>query len=392
MDSNHSMEKTSNKLNIQPKEAELLTKEQLEFNLLLDRMNRAEAKIQSERQFLDSLLDECITKVYPVHLDFIKLDLQIIEELFTYFKNTKFSAIRRRSFTDYINEKIDYILFCPNGLNEEQNVRLLEIQKEIYKVEEEKKTKKDKLFDAEMEFEMMRGQLEVELIERGFNIDLSGLKMEMTPEEINSFVEDKIRNYIPGESKYKDTRQDKKKSKKQIEREVKEAEIEELKGKSLSSIYKSLAKIIHPDLEQNPEKRIQKEQWMKMLTVAYDKKDLKTLLEIELEWAKGESDHIESIALDKLKLYNEMLRSQVQEMEIAAATAYNEQKYGLLLYFTDGPYKLKRWRPVFSTKPLHDRIRNSEIILEILERHDLRTKKLIDLVIKDHQHSLSNEW
>jgi len=386
------MKTTPNKLNIQPKEAELLTKEQLEFNLLLDRMNKAEAKIQIERQFLDTLLEECISKVYPVHLDFIKLDLQIIEELFTYFKNTKLSASRRRSFTDYINEKIDFILFCPNGMNDDQAIRILEIQKEIYKAEEEKKTKKDKLFEAEMEFEILRGQLELELIERGFIIDLSELKMEMSSEEINNFVEDKIRNYGNGNSQNRNTQQHKKKSKKQIEKETKEAEIEELKGKSLSSIYKSLAKIIHPDLEQNPEKRNQKEQWMKMLTVAYEKKDLKTLLEIELEWAKGESDHIETIALDKLKLYNQMLRSQVQEMEIAAATVYNEQKYGLLLYFTDGPYKLKRWRPVFSTKPLMDRIRNSEIILEILEKQDIKTKKLIDLVIKDHQQTYNSEW
>jgi len=386
------MKTTPNKLNIQPKEAELLTKEQLEFNLLLDRMNKAEAKIQIERQFLDTLLEECISKVYTVHLDFIKLDLQIIEELFTYFKNTKLSASRRRSFTDYINEKIDFILFCPNGMNDDQAIRILEIQKEIYKAEEEKKTKKDKLFEAEMEFEILRGQLELELIERGFIIDLSELKMEMSSEEINNFVEDKIRNYGNGNSQNRNTQQHKKKSKKQIEKETKEAEIEELKGKSLSSIYKSLAKIIHPDLEQNPEKRNQKEQWMKMLTVAYEKKDLKTLLEIELEWAKGESDHIETIALDKLKLYNQMLRSQVQEMEIAAATVYNEQKYGLLLYFTDGPYKLKRWRPVFSTKPLMDRIRNSEIILEILEKQDIKTKKLIDLVIKDHQQTYNSEW
>jgi len=386
------MKTTPNKLNIQPKEAELLTKEQLEFNLLLERMNKAEAKIQIERQFLDTLLEECISKVYPVHLDFIKLDLQIIEELFTYFKNTKLSASRRRSFTDYINEKIDFILFCPNGMNDDQAIRILEIQKEIYKAEEEKKTKKDKLFEAEMEFEILRGQLELELIERGFIIDLSELKMEMSSEEINNFVEDKIRNYGNGNSQNRNTQQHKKKSKKQIEKETKEAEIEELKGKSLSSIYKSLAKIIHPDLEQNPEKRNQKEQWMKMLTVAYEKKDLKTLLEIELEWAKGESDHIETIALDKLKLYNQMLRSQVQEMEIAAATVYNEQKYGLLLYFTDGPYKLKRWRPVFSTKPLMDRIRNSEIILEILEKQDIKTKKLIDLVIKDHQQTYNSEW
>jgi hypothetical protein len=277
-------------------------------------------------------------------------------------------------------------------MNDDQAIRILEIQKEIYKAEEEKKTKKDKLFEAEMEFEILRGQLELELIERGFIIDLSELKMEMSSEEINNFVEDKIRNYGNGNSQNRNTQQHKKKSKKQIEKETKEAEIEELKGKSLSSIYKSLAKIIHPDLEQNPEKRNQKEQWMKMLTVAYEKKDLKTLLEIELEWAKGESDHIETIALDKLKLYNQMLRSQVQEMEIAAATVYNEQKYGLLLYFTDGPYKLKRWRPVFSTKPLKDRIRNSEIILEILEKQDIKTKKLIDLVIKDHQQTYNIEW
>ena len=75
-------------------------------------------------------------------------------------------------------------------------------------------------------------------------------------------------------------------------------------------------------------------------------------------------------------------------MELQSITVYNDTKYVLLTYFAGGPYNLKRWRPSFSIKHLQQKKRNSEIILEILEKQDLNTKKLVDKVIKDHQRGM----
>ncbi len=375
-------------LSIQPRETEALSKEQNEFNVLLDRMKRAELKIEAEKATLDVLLSECISKVYPLHKEVNQLDFQVVIELHKHFVATPFSAIRRRAFIDFITEMIDNILFSPHGLNEEQTFKITEIHNNLNEVLESKKSKREAKMDKEFDFEVMRCELEEHLFEKGFVIDLGGLNINMTEDEINSFIDEKIKNYSAGSFNSKATKKEPKKTKKQLEKEAREKEIEELKGKSLSTIYKSLAKILHPDLEQDAVKKLQKEEWMKKLTVAYEKKDLKTLLEIELEWAKGETDRIQSLTRDKLDLYNEMLRSQVQEMELQAATVYNDNKYVLLTYFAGGPFNLRRWRPAFSIKNLKQKKMNSEIVLEILEKQDENTKKLVDRVIKDHKRSM----
>ncbi len=390
MDSNNNKtvdDKTIYGLAVQQSEKEALSIEQVTFNTLLDRMKKAELKIEAEKASLDILLSECVSKVYPVHQEVIRLDFQVINELYTYFNATSFSAIRRRAFIDFLSEMIDNILFSPHGLNNEESEKIISIHEEINK-SSTKKSKKSEAMAKEFEFEMLISDLKLDLFVKGFNIDLSDLTIDMSEEEINLRIEEKIKNYSESNSNPFSTKKESKKTKKQLEKEAKEKEIEELKGKSISSIYKSLAKILHPDLEQNEEKKLQKEEWMKKLTVAYEKKDLKTLLEIELEWAKGETDRIQSLSRDKLNLYNEMLRSQVQEMELQAATVYNDNKYILLAFFAGGLFNLKRWRPSFSIKHLQQKKRNSEIILEILEKQDLNTKKLVDKVIKDHQRGM----
>jgi hypothetical protein len=369
---------------IQPGEAATLTKEQQEFNFLLNRMQKAELKLEEERALLDTLLAECISKVYPLHKQVMLIDFQVVVELHKYFQHTPLSALRKKAFSDLLKDMIELIINSPNGLSKEQLATLEEINDTILTAFQKKRSKKQEALNKEEEFINLQITLENELYSKGFNIDLSDLKIDMSPEEINRHIEEKLRNYIPkghGASK------DGKKTKKQLAQEEKQREIEELKGKSLSVMYKTLVKILHPDLEQDPEKKIQKEHWMKMLTVAYEKKDLKSLLEIELEWAKGETTNIQSITAEKLALYNEMLLQQAQELEKQVLTVGNENKYELLSYFTNGTYHMQRWRPAFSIKKLDQKRRNSEIILEVVERHDEKTKKLIDKVLKDRRQS-----
>ncbi len=381
-------DKTIYGLVIQLPATETLSKEQLTFNTLLDRMKKAELKMEAEKASLDILLSECLSKVYPVHQEVNQLDFHVVNELYIYFKATSFSGIRKKVFIDFISEMIDAILLSPHGLNEEQANKIISIHEDINTVSSTKKSKKAEAKTKELEFEWLISEMELDLFENGYVIDLSDLTIEMTEIEINVRVEEKIKNYTNRSFDKNFSKKEPKKTKKQLEKEARDKEIEVLKGKSISSIYKSLAKIIHPDLEQDLDKKLQKEEWMKKLTVAYEKKDLKTLLEIELEWAKGETDRIRSLTIDKLNLYNEMLRSQVQEMELQAATIYNDNKYILLTYFAGGPFYIKRWRPSFSIKHLQQKKRNSEIILEILEKQDANTKKLVDKVLKDHQREM----
>jgi hypothetical protein len=105
------------------------------------------------------------------------------------------------------------------------------------------------------------------------------------------------------------------KSKKQLEKEKKEKEIEEVKNRSIGTIYKQLAKILHPDLEPDEDLKIEKQEYMKQLNVAYKNKDIHTLLKLEMLWINKVENSKGNLTEDKLKIYIEVLKEQVKQLE-----------------------------------------------------------------------------
>lgn len=88
-----------------------------------------------------------------------------------------------------------------------------------------------------------------------------------------------------------------------------------MQKRSLNTIYKQLAKTFHPDLEPDNEKKKQKEELMKKLTVAYEKSDLYMLLSLELEWMNNSGGIAKSHSDEQLKIYNLILKDQVEELQ-----------------------------------------------------------------------------
>lgn len=103
--------------------------------------------------------------------------------------------------------------------------------------------------------------------------------------------------------------------------------IEELQKKSMNAIYKQLAKTLHPDLELDPEKKARKEEQMKRLTVAYENRDLPTLLELEQEWIDSSERYSSIESLDQLKIYNTILREQIEIIKDRMAMQLLHPKY-----------------------------------------------------------------
>ena len=83
------------------------------------------------------------------------------------------------------------------------------------------------------------------------------------------------------------------KSARQLKREEKARQAEEMRKRSIASMYKQLARAVHPDLEQDAERRRQKETVMQELTAAYRNNDLHTLLRLELEWIRREEGDLD---------------------------------------------------------------------------------------------------
>lgn len=90
---------------------------------------------------------------------------------------------------------------------------------------------------------------------------------------------------------------------------------EEARRRTVVSIYKQLAKALHPDLEQDPAIRERKHTLMQELTKAHREGDLHTLLRLELEWVKREEGDLERLGDEKLAIYSELLEEQVADLQ-----------------------------------------------------------------------------
>ena len=101
---------------------------------------------------------------------------------------------------------------------------------------------------------------------------------------------------------------------------VQAEQVEEARKRTLSTIYKQLAKVLHPDLESDPVKREQKHHLMQELTTAYKAGDMHTLLRLELAWIHREEDHLDRLTNEKLKVYIELLREQVANLRQEVAS------------------------------------------------------------------------
>ena len=123
----------------------------------------------------------------------------------------------------------------------------------------------------------------------------------------------------------------KKKTAKQAESEKMQKAVEEMKQKNISTIYKQLAKLFHPDLEQDAERKIEKEILMKELVAAYEAKNLHTLLTLELKWIHKETDHLESLTEEKLTIYLQILREQASGLEYQKISIFQQPQYATLV-------------------------------------------------------------
>lgn len=127
----------------------------------------------------------------------------------------------------------------------------------------------------------------------GFDVDIEDInKTTFNSEEEKQAHKEKYKDFF---EKYKEqeskefedyfnkrTKKEKQKSKAQLDKESKLAEAEKLLNTDINKLFKDLAKLIHPDLELDPELRSKKENLMKELSNARDNSDIADILRIKM--------------------------------------------------------------------------------------------------------------
>lgn len=126
------------------------------------------------------------------------------------------------------------------------------------------------------------------------------------------------------------------KTKKERYKEEKERLLEALRKKDLSQLYRQLAKIFHPDLEQDPTRIIEKEELMKQLVLAKEQGDLMTMLQLEMNWIEQE----QHLSTDKLLLYSTTLKEQIKDLQNQINALYHHPRYEFLLGFAKSPQSI----------------------------------------------------
>ncbi|HEV2916666.1 MAG TPA: hypothetical protein VGW78_02870 [Candidatus Babeliales bacterium] len=283
-----------------------ISSHQKTFNRLIKKVQ----DLQSQREKMEHELDEALqfyhSTVRPDEMILLQHLAERLTVAYEFYKTTKdFSKKELAIFKEWLKENVNKIcsMYCPSEIPD----TVKEIFKAVYDVgyneslaqesEEAKKELQEKL----------KGIF-------GEGIDLSDVDMMGSQEDILRDICMKMGETVKDlKEKFSQTP----KTKKQLEKEAKKQAVEELQGKSVQSIYKQLARVLHPDLEQDIEKRVLKEESMKKLTVAYENKDLYSLLKIETEWMNHSVDKMKCHSDDDIKVYNAILKDQVSELESA---------------------------------------------------------------------------
>jgi len=117
-----------------------------------------------------------------------------------------------------------------------------------------------------------------------------------------------------------------------------ESILEEARKKGIQQLYRQLAKVFHPDLEQDPSRISQKEELMKQLTVAKENGDLMTMLQLELTGIQQEDRLLSG---DKLKLYNATLQEQVKDLHLQLQALFLHPRYECLHGMAKSPQALR---------------------------------------------------
>jgi curved DNA-binding protein CbpA len=185
-------------------------------------------------------------------------------------------------------------------------------------------------------------------MQTGQTFDLEGLRPDMSQEEADAYIADLL-------DKHPANPKNRKKTKRQLEKEEQEKRTEAAHAKNINTVYRQLARLFHPDLEQDPALKAKKEVLMKELTAAYENGDLHTILRLELRWLQNNDGDITRLSDAKLDAYTAALKQQCDELSDEIANFVQQPRFSPLRSHLLG----NMWRlPLFTlTKDLQDNAR-----------------------------------
>ncbi len=352
----------------------VLSPAQIEFNRLMAQLETARAKFERERVRLDRIMDALTHQLMPLIEETHRLDFELIMYLQNALGTFRLTHRRRESLEDLLRERARDLVVDTCGLAPAQLEALQKLMEEI----------DPGWIDSESEemgegFDYLRAMMEETAREAGLEVDLSDIDLRQNPEEGMRKLHERLAAAKAAAARPLSRKQ----TKSQIERERKQRAVEEAKQRDLKTIYKQLAKVLHPDLETNPDLRANKEEWMKRLTSAHAAGDLRELLRIEMEWLGEEASNLAAAGDEKLKVYSLILKEQIDDVKSRTFTLKDEPQYSSLRRIMDD-FSRHIPRTDLLKQSLAAKVRDNQELLNSLQKGDAGARKTLYQLVDTH--------
>ncbi len=273
-----------------------LSKKQQIFNRLVKRIENLQRQLEEDTAKMEELNKLYDQEITPHVMELSSLKIQLCHLLDVKRKGLKLSHRMSDKLDDLIIDFLDDALTVAEPDEE---------TRKLYK-----KYFGGTFEESELQVEEDAKNLFREVLYDQFGLDIDPSLLTDRPdfEKIAASVQQQVEE---GEQKSKR----RPKTKKQLEKETQEQQKQELKNKSLRSIYVSLAKLLHPDTEPNETLKQEKEELMKQVTKAYNERDMMHLLQLEMQWVKNHTNELDKMNADILAIYVQLLKDQVKDLE-----------------------------------------------------------------------------
>lgn len=350
-----------------------LSAPQIRFNTLMRRLEKARTRHRREKERLDEMLQACGRELMPLIDELHRLNHEMVVHGVAALKSLKFTARRRKAFTRLLHHKAKGLANDSCGLTDEQITAMEQVARELTDPLEEQADVEKRA--AALEF--IRFMAESAAREAGVEVDLSDLAMDGDEDAFERELQERFDAAMRAKRDAPSPVGARQRATKSTAKKSRQEEIEEAKQRDLKSLYKQLAKVLHPDLEPEPERRLQKEEWMKRLTSAYASDDLRELLAIEMEWMGAESSNLATATDEKLKVYAKVLQDQLDDLNFQTSQLLFEPQYAGLQRFKH-PYVNAVLPIAHHKEELLEEIRQHREMLDILRSGPPQSAKMIN--------------
>jgi len=290
-----------------------LNKNQLKFNKLIEELKTLADQFEIQKEELPKLHKRFVEIAKPIDKKILLANHKLIQSADVFYREMKLSKNQKEIVKAFIILKIRKLPEVPPVEIQEVFDRYAEVTfKE--ELEDEKKRMNENL--SRMIREMFNLKEDVDL----------GIDPELSEEENQKRILEKLsemgihphsRNSQETEDPF--SPQDRPKTEKQLVKErmeqLKKEKEDELRKKSFKTIYTELMKAFHPDKETDIERKAEKEEISKKITVAYGNQDFFTLLKLEAEFLTRQEGRFQSLPEDQLSYYLKMVTTQKNELK-----------------------------------------------------------------------------